>query len=103
MQERQAEALRTAAAQFLAREANRNNLITVTRVDMRSDGKHATIYITVLPESAEAAALKFANRNRGELGQFLLKRTKGMRVPALEFAIDLGDKNRRRIDELLHQ
>ena len=61
MQERQAEALRTAAAQFLAREAN---------------------------------------RNRGELGQFLLERTKGMRVPALEFAIDLGDKNRRRIDEL---
>jgi len=100
MQERQAEALRTAAAEFLSREANRNNLITVTRAEMSGDGKRATIFITVFPESGEAAALKFANRNRGEIGQFLLERTKGMRIPAFEFAIDLGDKNRRRIDEL---
>ena len=100
MQEKYIEALRTAAAEFLAREANRNSLITVTRVEMRPDGKHAVIYITVFPETAEAAALAFANRNRGELGQFLLKRTKGMRIPKFEFEIDLGDKNRRRIDEL---
>jgi ribosome-binding factor A len=100
MNERQTEALRTAAAEFLAREANRNTLITVTRVDMRPDGKRAVIFITVLPETGEQAALKYANRNRGELGQFLIKRTKGMRIPKFEFEIDLGDKNRRRIDEL---
>ena len=100
MNERQAESLRTAAAEFLAREANRNILITVTRVQMSEDSKRAVIYITVFPELGEAAALAVATRNRGELGQFLLERTKGMRVPALEFAIDLGDKNRRRIDEL---
>lgn len=100
MQEKYIEALRTAAAEFLAREANRNSLITVTRVDMSEDGKRAVIYITVFPETAEQTALAFANRNRGELGQFLLKRTKGMRIPKFEFEIDLGDKNRRRIDEL---
>ena len=77
--------MRTAAAEFLAREANRNNLITVTRVDMRSDGKHATIYITVLPESAEAAALKFANRNRGELGRFYWRAPKASPGPPLGF------------------
>ena len=79
MNERQTEALRTAAAEFLAREANRNTLITVTRVEMSEDGKHAVIYITVFPDSGEQAALKYANRNRGELGQFLTTRTKGMR------------------------
>jgi len=100
MNERQAEALRTAAAEFLAREANRNTLITVTRTQMSEDGKHAVIYITVFPESGEEAALKFANRNRGEMGQYLLTRTKGMRIPKFEFEIDLGDKNRRRMDEL---
>ena len=84
----------------MAREANRNSLITVTRVAMNEDCKYATIFITVFPETAEAAALAFANRNRGELGTFLLKRTKGMRIPKFEFEIDLGDKNRRRIDEL---
>ncbi len=92
--------MRTAAAEFLAREANRNSLITVTRVQMSEDGKRAVIYITVFPELGEAAALAFANRNRGELGKFLSSRTRGMRIPHLEFEIDLGDKNRRRLDEL---
>ena len=84
----------------MAREANRNSLITVTRVQMSEDGKRATIYITVFPEPGEQAALAFANRNRGELGKFLSARTRGMRIPHIEFAIDLGDKNRRRLDEL---
>ncbi len=100
MNERQSEALRTAAAEYLAREANRNTLITVTRTQMSEDGKRAVIYITVYPETGEQAALAFANRNRGELGQFLSKRTKGMRIPKFEFEIDLGDKNRRRLEEL---
>ena len=52
MQERQAEALRTAAAEFLAREANRNSLITVTRTELSEDGKRAIVYITVFPELA---------------------------------------------------
>ena len=84
----------------MAREANRNSLSTVTRVQVSEDGKHAVIYITVFPELGEPAALAFANRNRGELGKFLSSRTKGMRIPKFEFEIDLGDKNRRRLDEL---
>ena len=100
MNERQAEALRTAAAEYLAREANRNTLITVTRTQMSEDGKRAVIYITVYPETGETAALAFANRNRGELGRFLSERTKGMRIPKFEFEIDMGDKNRRRLEEL---
>ena len=84
----------------MAREANRNSLITVTRVQMSEDSKRAVIYITVFPELGEPAALAFANRNRGELGKFLSSRTKGMRIPKFEFEIDLGDKNRRRLDEL---
>lgn len=100
MNERYAEALREAAAEFLAREANRNTLITVTRTGISEDGKSAVVFITVYPETGEEAALKFANRNRGELGKFLSARTKGMRLPHIEFQIDLGDKNRRRLEEL---
>src|SRR3989338_8568738 len=102
MNERQAESLRAAAAEFLAREANRNSLITVTRVQMSEDGKRAVIYITVFPELGEKAALAFANRNRGELGQFLSKRTRDMRLPLFEFEIDLGEKTRGRLDELFN-
>jgi ribosome-binding factor A len=100
MQERYVEALREAAAEFLAREANRNTLITVTRAEMSADGKRAIVYITVFPDTGEEAALKFANRNRGELGKFLSTRTKGMRLPHIDFQIDLGDKHRRRLEEL---
>lgn len=100
MHERYVEALRTAAAEFMAREANRNTLITVTRAEVSEDGKRGLIYITVFPDSGEQAALAFANRNRGELGKFLSERTRGMRLPQLEFVIDQGDKHRRRLDEL---
>jgi ribosome-binding factor A len=58
------EALRETAAEFLAREAGRESLITVTRVDMNEDGHRAVIFITVLPESAEESALAFAQRHR---------------------------------------
>ncbi len=100
MRERQLEALREAAAEFLGREANRNNLVTVTRAEMSEDGKRAIIFISVYPEAGEAGALQFANRNRGELGEFFLKRVRGMRLPHIEFQIDLGEKHRRRLDEL---
>ncbi len=100
MKERQLEAIAKAAAEYLSREANRNNLITVTRAEMSDDSKHAVVYISVFPEKGEEAALSFANRNRGEIGAYLLSRVRGMRVPRLEFKIDMGEKNRRRLDEL---
>lgn len=100
MQERYIEAVREAAAEFLNREANRNTMITVTRAEMSEDNKRANIYISVYPESGEQQALQFAQRNRGELGKFLSERTRGMRLPHLEFLIDEGEKHRRRLDEL---
>jgi ribosome-binding factor A len=75
-------------------------MVTVTRVQMSEDGKRAVVYITVFPEDGERTALAFANRNRGDVGRFLSKRTKGMRIPQFMFEIDMGDKNRRRMDEL---
>lgn len=84
----------------MAREANRNTLITVTRALLSEDDKRCTIYITVLPDDAEEAALAFATRNRRELVDFLKTRIKGGLPHQLEFQIDLGEKNRQRLDEL---
>lgn len=100
MIERDTEALRVAAAEFLGREANRNSLITVTRAMLSDDRKRGVIYITVYPEAAEDAAVQFANRNRGEFGKFFEKRVRGMRIPHIDFVIDKGEKNRQRLDEL---
>ncbi len=94
------EALREVAAEFLVREANRNALITVTRAVLREDMKRAVIYITVLPDSAEQPAVQFANRNRTELRDFFKKRVRGSFPPDISFEIDMGEKNRLRLDFL---
>jgi ribosome-binding factor A len=93
------EAVREVAAEFLAREANRNALITVTRSEISDDGRRVNIFLSVFPESAEESALSFANRNRSEFSDFFKKRVKAV-PPHVEFIIDRGEKNRRRLDEL---
>lgn len=93
-------AVQEVAAEFLAREATPQSLITVTRVMLSSDGKRATIFITVLPEKAEGPALMFAQRNRRELADFFRTRIRGAFPPFFEFKLDLGEKNRQRLDEL---
>ena len=94
------EVIRMAAAEFLVREANPQSLITVTRVELNPDGKGARIFITVFPDSAEQAAVAFAYRHRGGFGEYFKKQRRGAFPPKVEFAIDLGEKNRQRMDEL---
>jgi ribosome-binding factor A len=91
------------AAQFLARENNRTSLITVISASISPDLRRATVFLTVLPDSKENAALSFAKRKRGELREFLKKNMEVKTIPFVDFAIDLGEKNRQRIDELLRK
>lgn len=99
--EKVANIIRELAAQFLARETNHTSLITVTHANCSPDLKHATIFITVLPESQEEQALGFAKRNRGEMRDFLKKNLEIKTIPFLDIEIDRGEKNRQKIDELL--
>lgn len=91
------------AAQFLGRENNRTSLITVTSATCSPDLKRATIFITVLPTSKEANALGFVKRNLKELRDFLKKNMPIKIIPFLDVAIDVGEKNRQKIDELLRE
>ncbi len=98
--ERIQEAVRNAAAEFLAKEAGPQSLITVTQVALSNDARSARVFISVLPESAEEAALAFAQRNRRELAEFFRTRVRGAFPPHFEFLIDRGEKNRQRLDEI---
>ena len=91
------------SAQFLGRENNRTSLITVTSATCSPDMKRATIYITVLPSSKENGALSFVKRQRGELREFLKKNMPIKVIPFIDVAIDQGEKNRQKIDELLRE
>src|SRR3989344_1407078 len=93
--------IRELAASFLAKEDNKTSLITITSATVSPDLKRATVYMTVLPENKERLALEFVKRKRGSLREFLKKNMTTKVVPFLDVAVDLGEKNRQKIDELL--
>ena len=88
------------AAEFIRLEAGPASLITVTGVHFEDRANRAKIMVTILPDTAEKHALEFLNRQRGELADYIRDHNRMRSVPLLSFAIDLGEKNRQRIDEL---
>jgi ribosome-binding factor A len=94
--------IRELAALFIEREATPASLITVTRVLMSPDSKHAKVMISVLPQEKEQAAYGFVRRNLGEMRKYVQERLKINPIPFLEVEIDEGEKNRQKIDELLN-
>ncbi|MFA6520696.1 MAG: ribosome-binding factor A [Candidatus Paceibacterota bacterium] len=101
--EKVANHIKELSAQFLGRENNRTSLITVTSATCSPDLKRATIFITVLPREKEDAALHFIQRQRSDLREFLKKNLPIKIIPFIDVAIDLGEKNRQKIDELLRE
>src|SRR4051812_48599443 len=92
------EILHDLGARFLMQNGNGSSLMTVTRVEMSSDGKHASIFFTVFPDEYQKTALEFAKRKRSEFKEFVKENSKLGRIPQLDFEIDLGEKNRQKID-----
>lgn len=88
------------AAEYLRNESNRTSLITVTGAKVSSRFTKVTIMITVFPETKEVAALDFVRRQRREFKEYLKSHSRLQRLPLVDFEIDLGEKNRQRIDEL---
>ena len=94
------EIIRELAATFFLRESNRTSLITVTDVEVKDRGAQATILITVMPEDKEEAALDFARRQLADLRDYVKANSRLMRIPFFDLRIDVGEKNRQRIDEI---
>ena len=97
------QAIMHAAADFIARESNRTSLITVTNIKIGHGAKQATIFISVLPESAEADALNFLMRKRGELREFVTKQVAIRQAPFMNIEVDPGAKNAQNVDAILEQ
>lgn len=93
--------LRELAAEFLARNAGRESMITVTGARVSPDLKRGTVLISVLPTKDEENALGFCKRRRSEFRDFMKKNLKTKVIPFIDFEIDYGEKNRQKIDELL--
>ncbi len=94
------ELLRTLAADFFSRESNRTSLITVTDAELHENGKKAVILFTVLPEKDEPAALDFMRRKLSDFRSYVGDHARIMRVPFFDVAVDKGEKNRQRLEEI---
>jgi len=88
------------AADYFARESNRESLMTVTRAEVSPDLKNVTIFFSVLPEERELSALHFAKRSRTDFREYIKKHAALKFLPNIDFELDLGEKNRQRIDDL---
>lgn len=101
--EQMKEILKELTATFLARESNNTSLITVTDANISPDFKNATVFITVMPTNKEEEVLNFTKRQGKHLREYLKKNMHIKIIPFITVAIDKGEKNRQRIDELLRE
>ena len=100
--ERLSNQIREQSAEFFKKEASHASLITVTHCDIDDHEKNAIVFISVLPESKENAAIGFAKRNRKSLREFVRKNISSQ-IPYLDVQIDLGEKNRQKIERILKE
>ena len=94
------ELLKRLAAEFIEREYNRSSLITVTGANISANQQNVDILYTVLPTEEEQNAKKFLDVNNSDFLQFVDAHARIGRMPKISFQLDIGEKNRQRIDEI---
>jgi len=98
--DRETELITHLAADFIARHSNNTSLITALRTVLSSRGDYATVFVSVFPDTMTKTALEFLNRNVGEFREYVKANSRMRDLPRVEFALDYGEENRRRLDEL---
>lgn len=81
--------------------SNRLSLITVTRADISPNFRSAKLFVSVFPDKEEGAAMVFLKRKERDIYTFLKGRMTSKIIPRITFHIDIGEKNRQRIDLLM--
>ena len=98
--EKREEYMKELAGIFIAKESNRQSLITVTRFSLSDHEDKALILISVLPETQEAAVIDFLTRNVSDFRKFVMSKIPTGKIPYFTFEIDKGEKIARKIDAL---
>ena len=91
------------AASFILREANTDPMLTVPRVSTSTDHKSLTVYFTTTPDGRENDALIFLKRSGRELRHYIKKQSNLKIIPNIDFAIDVGERHRQHVDELVRE
>jgi ribosome-binding factor A len=99
-QEKISSAIKRLAGEFLTTYHNEGVIITPIKADISRNLDRSTIFITVFPEDKEKEILKFLKRKRSDFRNYVKKNIKIKSVPMFDFEIDLGEKNRQKIEKL---
>lgn len=91
------------AGEYFSLESSKDSLMTMTKAEIFNRGKRAIIFFTTLPRDKEKEALEFAKRRKRDFRQFVMEKKSFGFTPQIDFAIDLGELNRQRIDELSNE
>jgi len=79
------------AAQFIAREAGTESLITVIRAQSVAHGDRMIIFVSVFPVEKARAALAFLERQREAFSKYLKTHAR-LRLPRIDFQLDNGEQ-----------
>ena len=72
----------------------------MTSVELRDRGSQAAILVTVLPENREEQVIDFLHRQLTDFREYVKANSRLMRIPYFTVGLDVGEKNRQRIDEI---
>jgi ribosome-binding factor A len=76
------------AAQFIAREAGPDSLITVTRAESTPSGDRVRVFVSVFPEDKARPALAFLSRQREAFSDHLKQHARLRPLPRIDFLLD---------------
>ncbi len=99
--ERLVSILKNATSVFIQQFSEPGTIATVTNLNLSENAKNATIFFTVLPEKNEVEILKNFKKKIPEFRYLLIKKYKINSPPELDLKIDVGEKNRQKIDALM--
>lgn len=91
--ERVVEVIAHETAQFIAREAGIESLITVIRAVPFAHGERVTVFVSVFPIEKSHAALAFLERQREALSNYLKNHTRLSPLPRVDFLLDNGEQS----------
>ena len=89
--DRAVEIIAREAAQFIAREAGNDSLITVIRAQPIAHGDRVLVFVSVFPIEKSRAALAFLERQREAFSNHLKSRARLSPLPRVEFMLDNGE------------
>lgn len=96
---RAAEIVAHEAAQFIAREAGTESLITVIRAQSVAHGDRMMVFVSVFPVEKTRAALAFLEHHREAFSDYLKVHAR-IRLPRIDFLPDNGEESGQPVDEL---